>query len=510
MKLDFKRKIAGVVASLIAVASLVGCSGFANDEGESVTNLNEITYGEGNISYEESTLGISASSPDITSLMVSGMYYVLHDGFYYPLVYDWINYDQGLGLGDRPAPENKLAVFDSTTITDIPTLFPGDRLFYYSTSGVYDYTTVERFKVIGWSIGLGNLKSNTTGHVYFEPGEDLESGNKDGVILSMEFAGIYDTVNDEEKASNGQFLLERIGGVEIKGDMLDHGVVVGLEQGKEYNVDIYTGTEYAYYPATSTAFYMHSFETYAIWEYTSLQDFLYEIKVPDYLLTGYYDFGGVGFIRILREPYYNKDTDYNERLLYPYYEIRESMNDEQLIEAEKDSWKKAGMYSENEILNNFEAFDETCFGWVDKEAEKEEGEEENNIAMEQFYEASTTKTSIWLPEGKACTISITTTETTGYAYLDYGGNNQRKIPYDRLLGGYVLEVTGTGVKAEIVVKGLYNDYKIKLVNAEQYNGQDGTTQPSVETESGGSQAPVPGEAEGEITEGEGEVDGDSE
>lgn len=477
-------KIKAIISALLAVTLLAGCSGSLGDEEFSGPNLNEITYGEGNISYEESSLGISASAPDITSLMQSGMYYVLHDGFFYPLVYDWTNYGYGveMGLGEKPGPEKKMAVFDSTSITNIPTLFPGDQLFYYSTSGVYDYTTIERFSTIGWSIGLANLQSNTTGHVYFEPGGKLEEGIASGTVLSLEFEKIYEVVEDESKASNGKFLLERIGGVEIKGDMLDHGIVVGLEQGKEYNVDIYTGTEYSYYPATSTVFYMNSFETYAIWEYTSLQDYLYEIKVPDYLLTGYYDIGGCGFLRIIREPYYNADTDYNERLLYPYYEIKPSMDEEQLIEAEEASFKDAGMYSENEVLNSFKAFDETCFGWVDEEV-AENKDKSDNLAMEQFYEASTTKTSIWLPEGKKCTIAIITTETTGYAYLDYGANSQRKIPYDRLLGGYVLELMGSGTKADVVVKGLYNNYKIKLTNAEQYRGQDGTVQPSVETES---------------------------
>lgn len=93
--------------------------------------------------------------------------------------------------------------------------------------------------------------------------------------------------------------------------------------------------------------------------------------------------------------------------------------------------------------------------------------------MDKFFEASTTRTSIWLPKDKAITISIATSETTGSVYIEYVDGSQRRVPYNRLLGGYVLELTGTDQKADIVVKGLYKDYKIKLTNAESYKGQDG-------------------------------------
>lgn len=482
------------LVSILTIGTLTGCSLTGDNVGKkdfSTTDLTEIKYGEGDISYEESSYGIYSGEPNITELLQNGQYYILHDSYFYPLAIDWRNYQGDVGVGGKPDPEGRTAVFDSTSIVNIPTLFEGDQLFYYSTTGVYDYTILERFMPWGWTIGLAKLESNTTGHVFFKPGATLEEGINNGVISSAEFIPIYDIVNDETKQSNGEFLLDKIGGVKLSEKNLDNGRIFGLEKGKEYDLEIYTGTSYGYYNATASVFFMDSMETYAIYEYESMQDYLYEIKIPEYLLTGYYDVAGLGMMRLVRGSYYNDDTDYSERLLYPYYEVPKDATEEEIAQLQEKSWEEAGMYSDHEALNNFKALDETCFGWVDEESENKENPNDDGsgdgISMDQFYEASTTKTSIWLPSGKKCTISIASTETTGYVYLEYASGTQRKIPYDRLLGGYVLDVNGSNEKADVVVKGLYNDYKLRLVNAESYRNQDSAV--NVEETSNGESAP---------------------
>lgn len=479
MKNKKKKIVSLLLCAVTMVLALSGCSGGGmNDEDFQAQQLTEIKYGEGDIYYQESPYAIYSGDENLDSLLQNGMYYILHDGYYYPVIYDWTNTSEyKLEMGSKPSPGGRKAVFDSSSIVNIPTLFEGDKLFYYSTSGYYDYTTLERYKVLGWSIGLSNLQISPMGNIYFQLGEELEDSITSGTILTSELFGLYDIYQDESKASNGQFLLDKVGGVEIDESNIEDNILVGLEKGKEYNLEIYSGTEYYYYAATASVYYLDSYETYGIWENIPNQDNLYEIVVPDYLLTGYYDVGGCGFMRLVRGDHYNDETDYNEQLLYPYYETNGKETEEQLLEIEKEAAKEAGMYSEHEVLNTFVAMDNTCFGWVETDEYGNEildGEdvEGDGVAMDQFYEASTTRTSIWLPEGKKCVISIATTETTGYLYLEYASGTQRKIPYDRLLGGYVLEINGSNEKADVVVKGLYNDYKIKLTNASQYNGQD--------------------------------------
>ena len=476
-----RKKILKIVSLTLGLTmlmgTLTGCGGELEEE-VAVSPLTEKLYAEGDVDFQESTLGIYSGDKDVTSKMQNGCYYIYHDEYFYPVTYDWINYE-GIGLGDGPDPESKTAVFDSTSIINIPTLFEGDKLFYFSTTGVYDYTTLERFKTLGWSLGLNNLQSNTTGRVFFETGESLEDGIASGNILTLELQNIYDFVANEDKASDGQFMIDKVGGVNITNKNVENGILTGLERGKAYDLEIYSGTEFMHYTASASVFYLKSYETYAIWECTPLQDYLYEIKVPDYLKTGYYDVSGTGFMRLVRGDKYNESTDYNEQLLFPFYDENEEISEEELTEEELKAQeleiaRKAGMYSENDVLNTFVAKDETCFGYRAEEDDKnKENDEEDGPNMDKFFEASTTRTSIWLPKDKDVVVSIATNETTGSVYLEYSDGSQRRIPYNRLMGGYVLELTGTDQKADIVVKGLYKDYKIKLTNAESYKGQDG-------------------------------------
>ena len=69
---------------------------------------------------------------------------------------------------------------------------------------------------------------------------------------------------------------------------------------------------------SATVYYLRSYETYALWEHTPMQgNDLYEIHIPEYLLDGYYNIAGLGFLRLVNSDHYNEDTDYNVQLLEP-------------------------------------------------------------------------------------------------------------------------------------------------------------------------------------------------
>ena len=103
---------------------------------------------------------------------------------------------------------------------------------------------LERYKTIGWSIGLSNFQISPVGNVYFEIGEKLEDGIKEGTILTPELIGMYDLVADEESGCTGQFLLDKVGGVDIGEKNIEEKILAGLEKGKEYNLEVYSGTKY--------------------------------------------------------------------------------------------------------------------------------------------------------------------------------------------------------------------------------------------------------------------------
>ena len=490
----------------LAVASclfLTGCSFERKVQTDEAYEL-EHEYNDGDIYYEENTgRGISLNTENITEYLSSGEYYILHDGALYPTYFSsqYGFKPDPLSLGDASSKKRFLC-FTSENFKNIPTLFEGDKLYYFSGDGVYDYSCVERYIPWGWTVGIRDMHSNTTGHVYVNvpSQEDAEEDKTTVPLYSPEFIDIYEHVDAE---NGGKVLIDKIGGINFTDELIRDGMVDGLTEGAAYDFEMYRGTNYFYYHASANIFMFQGFESYALWEYTPLQDYLYEVKIPDYLLNGYYNFDGKGLIRLVRGTYWNQDTDFSEKLLYSTYAPGEYSPEELAELEEAEAANMPRMYSENEKLNSFKAFDETCFGYVDeKEVATEETDASGGFKSEleaAYLEASTTVTPIWLPQGSSCTIAIVTTEKTGKVKLETDGD-KRTVPYDRIYGGYKLEFTGKGEKANIIVQGLYSDYTIKLVGCEQYRNQDSAV--SVEegqTENAPSETPSEAEAPEETT-----------
>ena len=462
-----------VCVGLMVSLALTGCSERKVHVDEPYELEHE--FNEGDIYYQQNQdRGIPLNTENITDYLSNGDYYILHDGKLYSTFFSSKSgYNPGkLGLGDS-SKKDRFLCFTSEDIKSIPTLFEGDKLYYFSRDAVYDYSCVERYIPWGWTVGIRNLQYTKTGHVYVRvpSKDDAEDEPATSPFFSPEFSDIYTHVDPE---NGGYVSIDKIGGLNLTADLVRDGMVDGLNEGAPYDFEMYQGTNYIYYHASADIFMFQGFESYALWEYEPLQDYLYEIKVPDYLLNGYYNFDGKGLIRLVRDTYWNEETDFSEKLLYSAYPPGDYSEEELAELATKEEDNMPRMYSDNEVLNSFKAYDETCFGYVDEDAEVETADANSDFRseLEQAYlEASTTVTAIWLPSGSASTISIITEEKTGKVYLKVNGD-KRSIPYDRISGAYKLEITGHGEKGEIVVQGLYNDYTIKLSGCESYKNQD--------------------------------------
>ena len=434
--------------SLLTMSLFTGCSLGRDDKG---TKKFDNLWKTGTIDFEESTLGVSLHTKDITDVLTDGMFYVCHDEVLYPLFIDYKNFEE---LDEEQTEPTHYMVYTSESVINIPTLFEGDKLYYFSKSGVIDYFTVERFEDLGWSIGLRNLQSTTSKkHVYV----NLEDDRNGVTILSNEFSTLH-------QLTDSTLLLDKIGGVRITPDFVEDGIVVGLTPGANYDIEIYNGTNYYYYNADCNVRYFRASELYALDEYEPLQDYLYEVEIPDYLLNGYYNFNGIGLVRYVKAASYDDFTDFNERLLYQY--TPHNKDDDSLKEHIAPY-----VYSSNPYLRKFKAYDEGYFGY-EEETVIVEDEETIFDKLNYFQEASTTEIELWFPAEKECFISVSSEETTGSIYLVMENGNRRKLNHNRLNKTYELLVDGKDFKAILEVQGLYNDYTITLTNAESYKGQD--------------------------------------
>lgn len=449
-----KRKVIAMV-TLLSTVILGGCSLLevsGADKGELVDELQQLRE-KGIIACEESTLGVPLTTEDITDVLTNGQYYVLHDNVLYPCYTQETSYSQDSTV-TAPDPVYRYNMVSSETVINIPTLFEGDKLYYYSEEGVLDYTQFERYKDLGWSIGIDHLSLTKGGYAFV----NLED-EQNAVFL-------HNSLTNVRNYTDATLLVDTIGGVRITEDFVENGIITGLTEGVTYDLALYNGTNYIYCSANVDTRYFQSMEMYATATYYPLQDYLYEIEVPDYLLNGYYNVGNTGLMRLVRGTQYDETTDFNEVLLVQYASHEEG----------NDTLKGTIIpfrYSEVPALNEYRAWDETCFGYVDPNQPEEEVEEEKNeLALANFVAASKTQTTLWLPAGRQCTIEIVSSEITGSILLRMNDGHMKEVPYDRIRGSYQLVIDGKGEIVDLIVQGLYHDYKIVLTNAESYRGQD--------------------------------------
>lgn len=451
-----KKKLLFLCTGIIAAMGLTGCNlSLSLDKDSASSDSIGIARDLGIINYEESTLGIPVNSENITSLMEDGEYYVLHDDVLYPCYTDMQMYDgitEGLYENDP-----RFDIFTSQSIINIPTLFEGDKLLYYSTSGILDYYTLERFKDLGWSIGIRNLQSTEAGYVYV----DVE--NED------DYPYILDSCNEIREIIGNTLLIDKIGGQRLYDDYVEDGIINGLVEGVTYDLEVYNGTNYYYYDVNVNTKYFKSMELYAEAEYLPLQDYLYEIELPDYLLNGYYEIDAKGMFRLVHGTEYDDYTDFNQKLLYEF--VDHADGDMSLSEN-----KIPGRYSSISDLKIFRPYDEGCFGHEDNELTLDDlagvyEEIAHTEGMANFIEASKTQTDLWLPNGMACTITIESEESTGSIYLLRENGRKQQVPFDRINKYYQINVDGKDEKVTLIVQGLYHDYQITLLNAQGYRDQ---------------------------------------
>jgi len=441
-----KRKLILCILSLSLL--LTGCSS-SRDKEENIIIDKTPT---GAVNYQTSTLGIPEDQKKFQELLTSGEYYVVHDGVYYPTYY--------YAKNDIDEPEeyinpNRQFYFTTENEINIPTLYPGDKLVYYSTDSLLDYIIWERFYDLGYTIGITNLKEMTSGRIYL----DLSDEDEENIVPASELYSIYDLKKES-------LLVDKIGGVPIDNTLVTDGLINACKKSKTYDLELYTGTEFVHYDTTANIHAFKSYELFASIEYNTLQEFLYEIEVPEYLPTGYYHVDGQGFIRICREPQYSETTNYNEQILFP--------------EVDTDAWDydpeeyiAPKLYSTYEPLNLFKTNQEGKLGYVDPEAEVTEAEEvAEDIKQIALKEAVTKEIDLYFPADRECKVAITssTGETTGDISIKFD-RGVNFLDYDRINKIYEITLTGHGEKGTLVISGLFHDYDITLTNVEQYNGQ---------------------------------------
>lgn len=199
----------------------------------------------------------------------------------------------------------------------IPTHYLGESVAYKSSSFelIEKGLSLERFKDMGWSIGLFGGRIEGDGYYHF----DIETN----VAFNSNAYEIFST------AAVKEIRVVSIGGKKPK-EYVDEasGIICGLEKDKKYTVEFYIGTYYYSYAFTADT---HMFKAYEYYFYdgSNIKDTklsYMSFEMPEDLKTGYYNINGTGLYK-----YYAyakgdvpEDVDYNES----YY----SSEEEQILQ----------------------------------------------------------------------------------------------------------------------------------------------------------------------------------
>lgn len=181
--------------------------------------------------------------------------------------------------------------FTSDSDSDIPTLYPGDKLLYVSDESVpYEGITWERYADYGYTIGISNLESDNGGHCY------IENPNGKGYKYYVYTSSDADQVNQFTGIST--LFLDKVGNNSVTGSSItDGGTVAGLTKDKSYLCEFYTGTYYQDFSLTANVHTFGILEDFTTYDFKFLHSNCIEITIPSWFKTGYYYVDGIGFFR---------------------------------------------------------------------------------------------------------------------------------------------------------------------------------------------------------------------
>lgn len=294
-----KGKIGAMIGVCLSVTMLLSACGSSQDEFDEF-NLDLDTKDV----EEDSIEGFYETNAEAE--LEDGMYYVRHaNGKNEPVYFGNATFDRGKKSGE--ADDGRVMWFKED-FENIPTLYEGDSLIYYTKEVLDENFTYERFEDMGYSIGLCGL--NETKSKRFEISTQIDdnctypNGDTD-VILSLE---------------NEVVLLDSIGGTSLRGTkdeaknysyLTRVGSLSHLEKDNKYNVTIYEGTIRHEYTFTADVKILGSMDVFQTNDYIFLTDNVMQLQIPEHFHSGYYLINGIGLFRYVVGNDYTETTDFN-------------------------------------------------------------------------------------------------------------------------------------------------------------------------------------------------------
>lgn len=243
--------------------------------------------------------------------LYDGQFYVWHDEQQSNIEKD-INCDQSKFKDYnynifRPVymDENKLEDEEVIMVLDendekIPTLHPGDKLVYYSTSKIPLTLNFAKYYDHGYSIGLYHLTE------VMKYSEQYIISDASYVKKGSSVERIGSLFSDCDKVS-----IAKVGDVNLTYENLSEaGTIKGLIEGNSYEVNAYAGTlRYTLNAAAADTRIFSKMGDYEAYSYSFVGNGVMIIDIPSYFKSGYYTINKMGLFKYVAN---ESDTNFNE------------------------------------------------------------------------------------------------------------------------------------------------------------------------------------------------------
>ena len=190
----------------------------------------------------------------------------------------------------------------------IPTMYPGDKLIYKSSTYIPTKYSLEKFFDDGYTLGVAGLKQDLSGNYRFDADEF------GSVTMTTSDAVGFSALTDIESIYLVSVGENRVTPLNVS----NSGSITGLTLMDQYACDIRQGTERINATLTCNIHLFSSAETYGFGSFSFITPHIAQLNVPDYVTTGYYDLNGLGFFRYVKEEgvdYHDlSQEDYNETI----------------------------------------------------------------------------------------------------------------------------------------------------------------------------------------------------
>lgn len=168
----------------------------------------------------------------------------------------------------------------------VPTLYKGEVIAYSSTKKEITGAQLERYYDVGYSIGVQGMEWDEANSQFDFDITNATTGSNSFTTFSEDESEFFSIVSINDQITTQ--------------DMAnDAGVFTCMEQDKAYDIGYYSGTYYKEATITASTHMLQMAELYYLDNVEATKNGYIEIKLPDYLKTGWYKVAGAGIFKYI-------------------------------------------------------------------------------------------------------------------------------------------------------------------------------------------------------------------